>query len=53
MRKFLNCGLIAALAIVPTAVRVSAEPPPAPPVVVSADSTVATDCSECLPVSWK
>jgi hypothetical protein len=35
MRKFLSCGLIAAFALLPTAIRVSAEPPPAEPVVSS------------------
>jgi hypothetical protein len=43
MYKFLSCGLIAAFAILPTAIRVSAEPPPsAEPVVVSSET--ANDC---------
>jgi hypothetical protein len=53
MRKFLSCGLFAALAIVPTAIQVSAEPPPADPVIISIGSTISTDCNQCLPRSWK
>ena len=43
MIKFLSCGLIAALAIIPTAVRVCAEPPPMEPVVVSSEQVPSTD----------
>ena len=53
MRKFLSCGLIAALALVPTALQVSAEPPPAEPVIMSSSSTISTECTQCLPRSWK
>lgn len=35
MGKFLNCGLIAAFAILPITIKVCAEPPPAEPVVIS------------------
>jgi hypothetical protein len=35
MRKFLSCGLIAAFALLPTAIQVCAEPPPAEPVLGS------------------
>lgn len=34
MRKFLSCGLITAFAIIPTALKVYAEPPPIEPVIV-------------------
>ena len=44
MRKFLSCGLITAFAIIPTALRVYAEPPPAEPVVVMTESTVPVNC---------
>lgn len=46
MRKFLSCGLIAAFAIVPTALKVYAEPPPVEP-VISAES-FAPICVNCL-----
>ena len=47
MRKFLSCGLIAAFAIVPTAIEVCAEPPPAETIVVATDSsTTVTDCKQ-------
>jgi hypothetical protein len=45
MRKFLSCGLIAALAILPTALQVCAEPPPAEPVVVPTGCT-AQQCPQ-------
>jgi hypothetical protein len=50
MRKFLSCGLITAFAIVPTALKVYAEPPPAEPVIVSTESATTSDCSKerCL-----
>jgi hypothetical protein len=44
MRKFLSCGLITAFAIVPTALRVYAEPPPVEPVVVSTESVAPASC---------
>jgi hypothetical protein len=52
MRKFLSCGLFAALAIVSTALQVCAEPPPAEPVIISTGSNVPTDCTQCLPYRW-
>ncbi len=45
MRKFLSCGLITAFAIIPTALKVYAEPPPAEPVVVVTESAAPVDCS--------
>jgi hypothetical protein len=49
MRKLLSCGLIAAFAIIPTAIQASAEPPPLEPVVPS-ESVVLADCvsERCL-----
>jgi hypothetical protein len=47
MRKLLSCGLIAAFAIIPTAIKVGAEPPPVEPVVVSTESA-ANVCVNCL-----
>jgi hypothetical protein len=49
MRKLLSCGLIAAFAIVPMAIRVSAEPPPVEP-VIAIESVILTDCmsERCL-----
>ncbi len=47
MRKFLSCGLIAAFAIIPNAIKVGAEPPPVEPVVISTESA-ATVCLNCL-----
>jgi hypothetical protein len=44
MRKFLSCGLITAFAIIPTALKVYAEPPPADPVVVSTESAAPARC---------
>jgi hypothetical protein len=44
MRKFLSCGLITAFAILPTALRVYAEPPPMEPVVVSTESAAPVNC---------
>jgi hypothetical protein len=43
MRKFLSCGLIAAFALLPTAIQVCAEPPPADPVVVSIEQVPPAD----------
>jgi hypothetical protein len=50
MRKFLSCGLIAAFAVVPTALKVCAEPPPVEPVIVSTESIITPDCNKdrCL-----
>jgi hypothetical protein len=48
MRKFLSCGLIAAFAVVPTALKVCAEPPPAEPVIVSTESTIPANCQKNL-----
>jgi hypothetical protein len=44
MRKFLSCGLITAFAIIPTALKVYAEPPPMEPVVVSTESAAPVNC---------
>ena len=44
MRKFLSCGLITAFAIIPTALKVYAEPPPAEPVVVSTEIAAPVNC---------
>jgi hypothetical protein len=44
MRKFLSCGLITAFAIIPTALKVYAEPPPMEPVVVSTESPTPDNC---------
>jgi hypothetical protein len=44
MRKFLSCGLITAFAIIPTALRVYAEPPPVESVVVSTESAAPVNC---------
>ncbi|WP_309733674.1 hypothetical protein [Chamaesiphon sp. OTE_75_metabat_556] len=52
MLKFLGCGLLAALAIVTTALQVSAEPPPAEPVIISTGTNVTNDCAQCLPRRW-
>jgi hypothetical protein len=49
MRKFLSYGLIAAFAILPTALRVCAEPPPAEPVVVSIENISTNDCGNRCP----
>ena len=46
MRQFLSYGLIAAFAILPTALRVCAEPPPAESVVVSTGGTISNDCTD-------
>ena len=43
MRKFLSYRLITAI-ILATALKVSADPPPAEPIIISSESTVATDC---------
>jgi hypothetical protein len=43
MCKLLSYGLITAV-ILTTALRVSAEPPPAEPVIIATESNVATDC---------
>jgi hypothetical protein len=43
MRKFLSCGLIAAFALLPTAIQVCAEPPPAEPVVSSIEQVPPND----------
>jgi hypothetical protein len=46
MRKFLSCGLIAAFALLPTAIQVCAEPPPAEPgVVVSIEQVQPADAT--------
>ena len=45
MRKFLSCGLITAFALLPTAIQVCAEPPPAEPVVVSSQQIQSVDCT--------
>jgi hypothetical protein len=47
MHKFLSCGLIAAFAIIPTALRVYAEPPPVEPVIVLTEGATFT-CVNCL-----
>jgi hypothetical protein len=44
MRKFLSCGLITAFAIIPTALKVYAEPPPADPIVVFTESAAPANC---------
>jgi hypothetical protein len=44
MRKFLSCGLITAFAILPTALKVYAEPPPVEPVVVLTESVAPVNC---------
>ena len=44
MRKFLSCGLITAFAIIPTALKVYAEQPPAEPVVVVTESAAPVNC---------
>ena len=46
MRQFLSYGLIAAFAILRTALRVCAEPPPAESVIVFADGTISNDCTD-------
>jgi hypothetical protein len=45
MRKFLSCGLIAAFALLPTAIQVCAEPPPAEPVVSSIEQSPPADAN--------
>jgi hypothetical protein len=52
MRKFLSCGLIAALAVLPV-LRVCAEPPPKEPTIVSSDNTTANDCPDRCPQPQK
>jgi hypothetical protein len=46
MRRFLGCGLIAAFTILPTAIRVSAEPPPSEPVIVANETVTSVDCTD-------
>jgi hypothetical protein len=48
MRKFLSCGLIAAFALLPTAIQVCAEPPPADPVVVSIEQLPLADSTPAI-----
>jgi hypothetical protein len=53
MRKFLSCGLIAAFAILPTAIQVCAEAPPAEPVATANESAVPTECNNLCPQPTK
>jgi hypothetical protein len=44
MRKFLSCVITAVM--LTTALKVSAEPPPAEPVITASESTIGADCDQ-------